>query len=80
MASAMKAWTESHPLVLTPAAKPVKAPGSLIERHKRAELPHCNNPFVLTPHKSNYVLLISCSGPLIQTRLRWMRTDSAAWR
>lgn len=30
---------------------------SLIERRKQAELATRNNPFILTPHKSNYVLL-----------------------
>jgi phospholipase A1 len=32
---------------------------SLIERRKQAELATRNNPFVLIPHKSNYVLLAS---------------------
>ena len=33
--------------------------GSLISRRKEAELAIRNNPFVLTPHKANYVLLAS---------------------
>ena len=35
------------------------AKDSLIERRKQAELATRNNPFVLTPHKSNYVLVAS---------------------